>query len=90
MLSTHQLIQWLPIVVIVVAFYFILIRPQQKRQKDRNAMLKAMAPGDKVVTIGGIHGTVTEMDDQTITLRVADNTRIQFERSAVNAIREKQ
>ena len=50
-------------------------------------MLKALQPGAKVVTIGGIHGTVTEMDDQTVTLRVADNTRMTFERSAVNAVK---
>ena len=81
------LISYGPIIVIVIAFYFILIRPQQRRQKDRNLMLKALQPGAKVVTIGGIHGTVTEMDDQTVTLRVADNTRLTFERSAVNAVK---
>jgi preprotein translocase subunit YajC len=81
------LISYGPIIVIVIAFYFILIRPQQRRQKDRNTMLKALQPGAKVVTIGGIHGTVTEMDDQTVTLRVADNTRMTFERSAVNAVK---
>ncbi len=86
-MSTQALIQYLPIVVIVIAFYFILIRPQQRRQKERNLMLKALQPGAKVVTIGGIHGTVTEMDDQTVTLRVADNTRLTFERSAVNAVK---
>ena len=88
-MSTQALIQYLPIVVIVIAFYFILIRPQQRRQKDRNLMLKALQPGAKVVTIGGIHGTVAEMDDQTVTLRVADNTRLTFERSAVNAVKDK-
>lgn len=81
------LISYGPIIVIVIAFYFILIRPQQRRQKDRNTMLKALQPGAKVVTIGGIHGTVTEMDDQTVTLRVADNARLTFERSAVNAVK---
>ncbi len=86
-MSSQALIQYLPIVVIVIACYFILIRPQQRRQKDRNTMLKALQPGAKVVTIGGIHGTVTEMDDQTVTLRVADNTRMTFERSAVNAVK---
>ena len=86
-MSSQALIQYLPIVVIVIAFYFILIRPQQRRQKERNLMLKALQPGAKVVTIGGIHGTVTEMDDQTVTLRVADNTRLTFERSAVNAVK---
>ena len=86
-MSTQALIQYLPIVVIVIAFYFILIRPQQRRQKERNLMLKALQPGAKVVTIGGIHGTVAEMDDQTVTLRVADNTRLIFERSAVNAVK---
>lgn len=86
-MSTQALMQYAPLLIILVAFYFILIRPQQKKQKDRNAMLKALQTGDSVVTIGGIHGTVVEMDDQTVTLRVSENTRMKFDRSAVTAVR---
>jgi preprotein translocase subunit YajC len=80
------LMQILPLVVIFAVFYFLLIRPQQKRQKERNAMLSALKKGDKVITIGGLHGTITDLSDERVTLKVSDNTRLVFERSAVNAV----
>ena len=57
---------------IFAIFYFLLIRPQQKQRREREALLAAVKRGDRVVTTGGIHGTVTTLDDATITLRVAD------------------
>lgn len=84
-----QLGSYLPLIVIFIVFYFLLIRPQQKRSKDRNALIKSMGEGDRVVTIGGVHGTVDELRDSTVVLRMADGAKLEFERSAVNAIREK-
>jgi len=84
-----QLGSYLPLIVIFIVFYFLLIRPQQKRSKDRNALIKSMSEGDRVVTIGGVHGTVDELRDSTVVLRMADGAKLEFERSAVNAIREK-
>ena len=77
---------FLPLIIMVAIFYFLLIRPQQKRTKQRNAMLGALKKGDKVVTIGGMHGTVQDMTDDQVTLRVAHNVNITFDRGAVNSV----
>jgi preprotein translocase subunit YajC len=75
---------------IFAIFYFLLIRPQQKQRREREALLAAVKRGDRVVTTGGIHGTVTALDDTTITLRVADQVRITFDRGAVGRVVESQ
>lgn len=82
--------QLLVLVVMIGVFYFLLIRPQQKRAKERNAMISALKKGDQVVTIGGMHGTISEMDDETITLRVSETTRIKFERSAIASVKARE
>jgi len=79
-------VTFLPLIVMVILFYFLLIRPQQKRQKARNQMLSNLKKGDKVVTIGGLHGTIVEITDDTVVLRVNDVTKLTFERSAVNSV----
>jgi preprotein translocase subunit YajC len=76
----------LPFVLMFAVFYFLLIRPQQKRQKERNNMLNALQKGDKVVTIGGLHGTIDMITDEKITLKVAENVKMVFERTAVNSV----
>ncbi|MEB3102035.1 preprotein translocase subunit YajC [Ferviditalea candida] len=76
----------LPFVLMFAVFYFLLIRPQQKKQKQRNAMLNSMKKGDKVITIGGLHGTITELVDDTVVLKVNDSTKLTFDKSAINAI----
>lgn len=77
----------LPLILIFAIFYFLLIRPQQKRQKQRNAMLQALKRGDKVVTIGGIHGTISDITEERVTLKVSDTTKLVFDRNAVNAVK---
>lgn len=67
-----------------VVFYFLLIRPQQKKTKARNGMLKALKKGDKVVTIGGLHGTIMEISDDIVVLRVNDVTRLTFDRGSIS------
>ncbi|RXT14749.1 preprotein translocase subunit YajC [Ammoniphilus sp. CFH 90114] len=76
----------LPLVLMFAIFYFLLIRPQQKKQKQRNAMLNALKKGDKVVTIGGVHGTISEMREDTIIVKIAENTRVTMEKGAVNQV----
>ncbi|SDY03486.1 preprotein translocase subunit YajC [Thermoactinomyces sp. DSM 45892] len=71
-------------VLLIAIFYFLLIRPQNKSRKQRNAMIASLSKGDKVVTIGGLHGTIVDLNDQTITIKVNDNTRLVFERAAIN------
>lgn len=76
----------LPFVLMFVVFYFLLIRPQQKRNKVRNQMLSALKKGDKIVTIGGVHGTIDLITDDIVVLKVNDVTKITFDRSAVNNV----
>ncbi len=78
--------QFLPIIIMFAIFYFLLIRPQQKRTKQRNAMLAALKKGDKIVTIGGVHGTIQEIADDTVTVRIAHNVNVTFDRGAVNTV----
>jgi preprotein translocase subunit YajC len=86
--STSSIYTFLPIILMFLVLYFLLIRPQQKRQKKRNGMLNTLKKGDKVVTIGGLHGTIMEMDDEanTIIIRVNETTKLTFDRSSINAI----
>ena len=77
----------LPLMVGMFAImYFIVIRPQQKQKREREAMLGAMKKGDRVVTTSGIHGTVAGMDEQTVVLRVGDQVKLTFDRAAVARI----
>ncbi len=72
--------------LIIVIFYFMIIRPQGKRQKERQKMLDAMKKGDKVVTSGGIHGKIVAMEEKTVLVEIADNVKVKVEKSAVSAV----
>lgn len=78
-----------PIFLIFAIFYFLLIRPQQKQQKKHQQMLTEIKKNDEVVTSGGIHGTVVNLDEQTVTLRVDDNTRIKFQKNVISYVKKK-
>lgn len=75
-----------PFLLIIVIFYFLILRPQQKRQKERVKLLESIKKGDKVITAGGLHGTVDGMDDKCLLINVGDNIKMKFERSAVTTI----
>jgi preprotein translocase subunit YajC len=75
-----------PFVLMFAVFYFLLIRPQQRKQKQRGSMLNQLKKGDKIVTIGGMHGTILEISDDIVVLRVNDTTKITFDRSAINNV----
>ena len=64
----------MPFVIMLVVVYFFMIRPQQAQQKERQAMLDALMKGDRIITIGGIHGEITKLSEDTVTIRVADKT----------------
>ena len=76
-------------VLIILIFYFLIIRPQKKRDKETKAMLAAMKKGDRVVTIGGIHGTIITVKDQTVVVKVDDSARIEFSKSAISTVTSK-
>ncbi|MEM6916152.1 MAG: preprotein translocase subunit YajC [Verrucomicrobiota bacterium] len=74
---------FIPMILILVMFYFILIRPQRKQQKAQDQMRKNIRVGDKVVSIGGIHGLVSGMTDKTVSVKVSDGLSIKFDRTAI-------
>ncbi|HHU88070.1 MAG TPA: preprotein translocase subunit YajC [Spirochaetales bacterium] len=75
--------------LIIVIFYFLIIRPQKKRDKAAKDMLAAMKKGDKVVSIGGIRGTIVTVKESTVVVKVDDNTRLEFSKSAIAQILDK-
>lgn len=80
-------LQILPLILIFVIFYFLLIRPQQKKQKHHREMLESLKKGDKVITTGGIYGTIEYLSQSTVTLKVADNVKIKVSRNAIAGVR---
>jgi preprotein translocase subunit YajC len=75
--------QLLSLAVIAVAFYLLMIRPQQKRQKEHQALMNALVEGDRVVTIGGVYGTVRTLDDGRVGIEIAPDVVVEFDRAAV-------
>ncbi len=71
---------------IFLIFYFMIIRPQQKRSKEREKMLSNIQKGDRIITSGGLHGIVAGIDDKTVLLDVGDKVKLKFERSAIASI----
>ena len=76
----------LPFLLIIVIFYFFLIRPQNKKQKETQKMLDALKKGDKVITIGGIHGTVSSVKEKTVIVKVDDDCKLEFNRTAISSV----
>jgi len=75
---------WLPIILIFVIMWFFMIRPQRKQQKALEEMRNALKKGDKVVTAGGIHGVVADIEDRTILIKVDGDVKLRVDRSSLN------
>lgn len=75
---------WIMLILLFAFMWFFVIRPENKRQRKRKEFQTTLSKGDDVVTAGGLHGTIAAMDEQTITLKVADNVRMKFDRVAVS------
>ena len=84
--ATSSLLSFLPFVLIIAIFYFLIIRPQQKRQKERQKLLASVKKGDKVVTAGGIYGTVEAVEDKTVLIKIAENVKVKMDKSSVSNI----
>ena len=82
----NVLFQMMPLVFIFVIFYFLLIRPQQKKAKDHEKLIQSVKTGDQVVTNAGIHGTVSNVKDKTLIIKIADNVKVEFDRGAVAVV----
>jgi preprotein translocase subunit YajC len=77
---------FIPIILMFVIFYFLLIRPQQKKQKEHREMVNNLKKNDRVVTSGGIHGKITSVDDQAVTVEIADKVRVKVARGNISVL----
>jgi len=77
---------FIPLILMFVIFYFLLIRPQQKRTKEHRQMISNIKKGDRIITSGGLHGRVTGMDDATLTVEIADKVRVKVARGNVASL----
>ena len=81
--AANPIASFLPLILIFVVFYFLLIRPQQKQKKDHAEMVKNLAKNDEVITSGGIHGTIVNVKETSVVLRVDDNAKMEVEKYAI-------
>ena len=72
--------------MIIVIFYFMIIRPQTKKQKERDKLLSAIKKGDKVITVGGIHGVIVGIDEKTMLIEIADKVKVKVERNSISVV----
>lgn len=80
------MLQFLPLVVLFFVFYFLIIRPQQKKQKEHADLIAKLDKNDQVITVGGVHATVVSVGDKTATLRIADNVKIEIEKASITQV----
>lgn len=81
--TANPLTSLLPLILIIVVFYFFMIRPQVKRQKELKNYRSSLNKGDKVITTGGIYGKLTDIKDQTVTIEIAENVRVKVDKNAI-------
>lgn len=87
--SLASVTNFLPLVLIFTVFYVLIIRPQQKRQVEQDKMIKALKRGDRVITNGGLYGKVTKLDDDTLTIEIADGVNVKVVRGQVQSLAAK-
>ena len=83
------ILQFVPLIFLFVIFYFLLIRPQQKKQKEHAAMLSKLDKNDEVITAGGVHATVVSVGERTAMIRIADNVKVEVEKSSITQVTKK-
>ena len=86
----NPLISFLPLIVIIAIFYFLIIRPQKKRESERKEMIAAVKKNDKIVTVGGVHGTVTQVDDASVLVQVDSNVKLRVDKNAIANVANKE
>ena len=84
--GANPIMSFLPLIAIIAIFYFLILRPQSKKQKDTQKMLAALKKGDRVITIGGIHGVISNVKETTVIVKVDDNVKLEFSRSAISNV----
>lgn len=81
-------LSFVPLLFMFLIFYFILIRPQRRKQTEQETMIKNLGKNDEVVTTGGLHGTVVGLKEKTVLLRVAENVKVEVDRSAISRVQK--
>ncbi len=84
--EANPLAMFLPLVLIFIVFYFFIIRPQKKKEDVRKKMIEAVQKGNRVITIGGVHGTVTQVDETSVLIQVDSATKLRVEKSALSSV----
>lgn len=84
--QANPLAMFLPLILIFIVFYFFIIRPQKKKEDQRKSMIEAVKKNDRIITIGGLHGTVTQVDDTSVLVQVDSNTKLRVEKSAISSV----
>ncbi|MCM8796803.1 MAG: preprotein translocase subunit YajC [Candidatus Omnitrophica bacterium] len=88
--TPNPLLQMLPLLLIFLVFYFLLIRPQKQREKERQEMLKSLNKNDEIITSGGIHGTIVNVKEKTVIVRIDDNVKIELEKNCISYVKKPQ
>ena len=88
--AVNPLINLMPLILIFIIFYFLIIRPQKTKEKEHQKVLSGLNKNDEVVTSSGIHGTIVNVKDKTLILRIDDNVKIEIEKNCVSYIKKRQ
>ena len=86
--TTTAFVQFMPFIFLIVVFYFLIIRPQRKKQLDHQKMIQGLKKNDEVVTAGGIHGTIVGIKEKTFVLRIDDNTKMEIDKHSVGYVKK--
>ena len=84
--AAAMITSFLPFIAVILIFYFLIIRPQNKKRKETEKMLGALKKGDKIVTIGGVYGTIQSVKETTVIVKVDENVKLEFLRSAISSV----
>jgi preprotein translocase subunit YajC len=86
--AANPLVQLFPLALIFIIFYFLLIRPQKQKEKEHQKMIEGVNKNDEIVTLGGIHGTVVNIKEKTVILRIDENVKMEIEKSSIAYIKK--
>ena len=84
--SGNPMMTFVMLGAMILIFYLFILRPQQKKQKERRKLLESVKKGDKVVTVGGVYGTVVGVEEKTLLVQIADNVKVKYDKSAISTI----
>ena len=87
--ETNPIVSFLPLILMFGVFYFLLIRPQQQKQKEQTNMLAKLEKNDEIITAGGVHATIVAVNDKTATIRIAENVKVEIEKASISQVTKK-